>query len=64
MPVLVLAGATDPRYQALGSRLARSVPHGTFALVPGAGHAVHLEQPDVAAAIVASWLAASEVRSD
>jgi len=56
MPVLVLAGATDPRYQALGARLAAGVDHGAFALVPGAGHAAHLEQPDVTAAIVRSWL--------
>ena len=60
MPVLVLAGATDPRYQASGARLARAVAHGVFALVPGAGHAAHLEQPDVTAAIVRAWLAATE----
>ena len=60
MPVLVLAGATDPRYQALGSRLARGGSHGVFALVPGAGHAAHLEQPELSAAIVASWLAATD----
>jgi 2-succinyl-6-hydroxy-2,4-cyclohexadiene-1-carboxylate synthase len=60
MPVLVLAGATDPRYQALGARLAAGVAHGRFALIPGAGHAAHLEQPAVTAAIVRSWLAAIE----
>jgi 2-succinyl-6-hydroxy-2,4-cyclohexadiene-1-carboxylate synthase len=64
MPVLVLAGATDPRYAALGSRLARGVAHGAFALVPGAGHAVHLEQPEVTAAIVRSWLTATEARGE
>ncbi len=64
MPVLVVAGATDPRYQALGQRLARGVVHGAFALVPGAGHAAHLEQPEVTAAIVASWLAATDATRD
>lgn len=64
MPVLVLAGATDPRYAASGSRLARGVAHGAFALVPGAGHAVHLEQPEVTAAIVRSWLTATEAPGD
>jgi 2-succinyl-6-hydroxy-2,4-cyclohexadiene-1-carboxylate synthase len=60
MPVLVLAGATDPRYQALGARLAAEVAHGTFSIIPGAGHAAHLEQPAVTAAIVRSWLAATD----
>jgi 2-succinyl-6-hydroxy-2,4-cyclohexadiene-1-carboxylate synthase len=55
MPVLVLTGATDPRYQALGARLA-AASGGTLAVVPGAGHALHLEQPAVAAAVVSSWL--------
>jgi len=59
MPVLVLAGATDPRYQALGARLAAGAG-GTFAVVPGAGHAVHLEQPALGAAIVERWLATTE----
>jgi pimeloyl-ACP methyl ester carboxylesterase len=58
MPVLVLAGATDLRYQAMGARLAAEVAHGTFSVIPGAGHAAHLEQPAVSAAIVRSWLAA------
>jgi 2-succinyl-6-hydroxy-2,4-cyclohexadiene-1-carboxylate synthase len=60
VPVLVVAGATDPRYQALGARLARGVPDGTLAVVPGAGHAVHLEQPEVTAAVVSAWLADNE----
>ncbi len=55
MPVLVLTGATDPRYQALGARLAVA-SGGTLAVVPGAGHALHLEQPALSAAIVSSWL--------
>jgi 2-succinyl-6-hydroxy-2,4-cyclohexadiene-1-carboxylate synthase len=59
MPVLAVAGATDPRYQARGARLARSVAHGSFVVVPGAGHSAHLEQPEVTAAIVRSWLGAT-----
>lgn len=59
MPVLVLSGATDPRYQALSERMVRSIPHAAFAVVPGAGHALHLEQPSVAASIVVGWLRTS-----
>jgi 2-succinyl-6-hydroxy-2,4-cyclohexadiene-1-carboxylate synthase len=60
VPVLVVAGATDLRYQELGARLAAGVPDGTLAVIPGAGHAVHLEQPELTAAVVSSWLAARE----
>jgi 2-succinyl-6-hydroxy-2,4-cyclohexadiene-1-carboxylate synthase len=56
MPVLAIAGSTDPRYQATAARIARTVRHGTFAIVPGAGHAAHLEQPETTAAIVSGWL--------
>jgi pimeloyl-ACP methyl ester carboxylesterase len=56
MPVLVVAGATDPRYQVLGKRLAGAVPSGAFCVIPGAGHAVHLEQPELCARVVRSFL--------
>jgi len=59
MPVLVIAGATDVRYQALGVRLAGTVAHGNLAVIPGAGHAAHLEQPRLTAAVVDAWLAAT-----
>lgn len=56
VPVLVVTGATDQRYQALGRRLAAAVPNGVFAVVPGAGHAVHLEQPALCARVVRGFL--------
>jgi pimeloyl-ACP methyl ester carboxylesterase len=64
MPVLVIAGATDDRYQALGRRLARAVPHGILAVIPGAGHAAHLEQPRLTAAVVDAWLAGAASHAD
>ena len=56
MPVLVLAGADDTRFVAAGQRMARSLPDAVFSLVPGAGHAAHLHQPDLAAMITTRWL--------
>lgn len=61
VPVLVVTGATDPRYQALGARLARATG-GTLTVVPGAGHAAHLEQPEVTGSIVRSFLATTGTR--
>lgn len=47
MPVLVVAGETDESYVAHGRRLAASIgPNASFAVIPGAGHACHLEAPE------------------
>ena len=59
MPVLVLAGALDPKFSALATRMASAIgDNATLALVPGAGHAAHLEQPDAFLALVRPWLRA------
>lgn len=59
MPVLVIAGARDEKFAALARRMADEIgANATFALVPGAGHAAHLEQPDAFLAILRRWLAA------
>jgi 2-succinyl-6-hydroxy-2,4-cyclohexadiene-1-carboxylate synthase len=56
VPVLAVAGADDARFVASGRRLAAGSARGTLALVPGAGHAAHLQQPQLAARIVGAWL--------
>jgi 2-succinyl-6-hydroxy-2,4-cyclohexadiene-1-carboxylate synthase len=57
MPVLILAGARDAKFAALGERMAAAIgPGATFASIPGAGHAAHLEQPAAVAARVRVWL--------
>lgn len=62
MPVLVVAGERDERYAALGERLATSIgANATLALVPGAGHAAHLEQPGAFLALLRSWLDANDL---
>ena len=45
MPVLALAGENDGTYRAAAERLAEVVPHGSARVIPGAGHAAHLEAP-------------------
>jgi 2-succinyl-6-hydroxy-2,4-cyclohexadiene-1-carboxylate synthase len=58
MPVLVMAGARDGKFSALAERMAAAIgANATVALVPDAGHAAHLEQPDHVLAIVRPWLA-------
>ncbi len=55
-PVLALAGAADVRFALAAARLARGAPSGVFSLVPGAGHAAHLAQPELCARIVGEFL--------
>jgi 2-succinyl-6-hydroxy-2,4-cyclohexadiene-1-carboxylate synthase len=46
MPVLLLAGALDERYAALAASMAASIADATVEIIPDAGHAAHLEQPE------------------
>jgi len=57
VPVLVLAGADDPKFRALGERLATAIPNADLVVVEGAGHCVHLEQPARTVAAIRSWIA-------
>ncbi len=57
MPVLVVAGADDGRFVAIGRRLARTIgSNARLALVPAAGHACHLQRPEVVAELVDGFL--------
>jgi 2-succinyl-6-hydroxy-2,4-cyclohexadiene-1-carboxylate synthase len=59
MPVLVIAGEVDEKFADLGRRLQASIgANATFATVPGAGHAAHLERPEAFLAVLRPWLAA------
>ncbi len=54
MPTTLLAGERDTKFTALAYEMARCIPRATVTIVPGAGHAVHLERPD---AVVEALLA-------
>lgn len=57
MPVLVIAGEEDAKFRALGERLATSIgDNARLTLVPGAGHAAHLEQPQAFLDVLRPWL--------
>jgi 2-succinyl-6-hydroxy-2,4-cyclohexadiene-1-carboxylate synthase len=59
-PTLVVAGAEDSGYVELAARLASRLPSARLAIVPGAGHAVHLERPQAVAELLAAHLSAAD----
>jgi pimeloyl-ACP methyl ester carboxylesterase len=59
MPLLAVAGEADDAYVEPAYRLAGLARNGTARLVPGAGHAPQLEQPDGFARILDDFLEAA-----
>jgi 2-succinyl-6-hydroxy-2,4-cyclohexadiene-1-carboxylate synthase len=46
VPTLLIAGAEDYKFAAIAARMQALLPDAALAIVPQAGHAVHLEQTD------------------
>jgi 2-succinyl-6-hydroxy-2,4-cyclohexadiene-1-carboxylate synthase len=58
MPVLVVAGGEDEAYTGHARRLAAGVgENATLAIIPGAGHACHLERPEAFLETIQPFLA-------
>jgi 2-succinyl-6-hydroxy-2,4-cyclohexadiene-1-carboxylate synthase len=57
VPALLVAGALDTKFAGLAGQMHHGIPDAEFELVPGAGHAVHLESPRQFAEIVREFLA-------
>jgi 2-succinyl-6-hydroxy-2,4-cyclohexadiene-1-carboxylate synthase len=55
MPVLLIVGGLDTKYVDIAHRMAADIPHARVEVIAGAGHACHLEQPEVIAQLLASW---------
>ena len=56
-PTLLVAGARDAKFAALAAEMAAAIgPAAHRALVPGAGHAAHLERPAELAALLDGFL--------
>ena len=53
MPVLLLVGERDHKFLATAEQMAQRIPSARLVVIPGAGHAAHLEQPERVAAAIA-----------
>jgi len=56
MPTLLLVGDLDQKFKELATQMASHLPNATVAIVPDAGHTVHLEQPQAFQAQVLTFL--------
>jgi 2-succinyl-6-hydroxy-2,4-cyclohexadiene-1-carboxylate synthase len=56
LPWLALAGARDERYSAAARRIVREAPRARVEVIPEAGHAAQLQQPQAVAALVVEFL--------
>ena len=56
VPTLLLAGEHDHKFLAINQQMAGVIPRAQLAVVPGAGHNTHLEQPDTFRRQVHSFL--------
>jgi 2-succinyl-6-hydroxy-2,4-cyclohexadiene-1-carboxylate synthase len=57
MSTLLLVGELDTRYVDIGERMRARMPNARLVVVPGAGHAVHLEKPAAWVEAVVAFLA-------
>jgi 2-succinyl-6-hydroxy-2,4-cyclohexadiene-1-carboxylate synthase len=56
LPVLLVTGQRDQKYGQHAERMAAAIgPSARHFVVPGAGHACHLERPDVVAAAISEF---------
>jgi 2-succinyl-6-hydroxy-2,4-cyclohexadiene-1-carboxylate synthase len=55
LPVLLLAGQLDSKFCAIAQQMASQLPLARLQIVPDAGHAVHLEQPEAFIAEVSEF---------
>jgi 2-succinyl-6-hydroxy-2,4-cyclohexadiene-1-carboxylate synthase len=53
MPVTIIAGERDEKYVEIGARMTTEIPAAELVVIPGTGHAVHLEAPERVASLIA-----------
>jgi 2-succinyl-6-hydroxy-2,4-cyclohexadiene-1-carboxylate synthase len=60
IPCLIMAGALDVKFADLARRMAAAIAGSALAMVPGAGHTIHLEQPVAFDQLVLEFVAGVE----
>ncbi len=60
MPTLLIAGELDQKFTAIARSMASALPNARLALVPEAGHTVHLEQPEIFDRLVLEFMVSGD----
>ena len=55
-PTLILTGELDAKYIEIGRVLESGIPNADMQIIPDAGHAIHLEQPDAVVDAIQGFL--------
>lgn len=56
IPVLLIAGELDAKFTAIATSMAQALPQAQLRIIPGAGHAVHLERPREFVSLVGDFI--------
>ena len=52
MPLVLVVGERDHKFSATAQQIVGAAPNAELVIVPGAGHAVHLEAPERVAEVI------------
>lgn len=55
-PVLLIAGEQDPKFVQIATDMDAALPNAHLEIVPDAGHAIHLERPQIYLSLVSQFL--------
>jgi pimeloyl-ACP methyl ester carboxylesterase len=55
MPVLLIVGGLDTKYVDIARRMSERLTDVRLEVIPDAGHACHLEQPEQVAHLLETW---------
>ena len=60
VPTMLVAGGDDEKFRAIAAELSVALPHSATAIIAGAGHSAHLEQPVAVATRIRDFVSAGE----
>jgi pimeloyl-ACP methyl ester carboxylesterase len=52
VPVVLIVGERDAKFRGIAGDMAERIPDAEVVVVPGVGHAVHLEAPEAVARVI------------
>ncbi|MFS0574516.1 2-succinyl-6-hydroxy-2,4-cyclohexadiene-1-carboxylate synthase [Sporosarcina sp. 179-K 3D1 HS] len=60
LPVLLITGEIDKKFVTISREMVRYLPNGIHETISGAGHAIHVEKPDIFATMIEKYVNSEE----